>query len=74
MSARKRYFAKRGREAMVLPADAFDAPRRRGLLLWLTALAVLVYVTQLHAPDGKAAGACERAVACLPDSGPAVRS
>lgn len=74
MSARRRYFAKRDRGSVVLPAAAMDLPRRRGLVLWLSALAVLAYVTQFHAPDGKAAGACEPTVSCLSDGGPAVRS
>ena len=74
MSARRRYFAKRGRDTVVLAAATMDVPRRRGLLLWLTALAVLLYMTQFHAPAGKAAGACEPTVSCLPDGGPAVRT
>ena len=75
MSARRRYFAKRDRGSVVLPAAALDVPRGgRGLLLWLSGLAVLLYVTQFHAPDGKAAGACDRTVSCLPDGGPAGRT
>jgi hypothetical protein len=74
MSARRRYFAKRDRGSVVLPAATMDLPRRRGLLLWLSALAVLAYVTQFHAPAGQAAGACERTVSCLPDGGPAART
>src|SRR5437763_16653218 len=34
MSARRRYFAKRGRDTVVLAAATMDVPRRRGLLLW----------------------------------------
>ncbi len=74
MSARRRYFAKRGRDTVVLAAATMDVPRRRGLLLWLSGLAVLLYVTQFHAPDGKAAGACDRTLSCLPDGGPADRT
>jgi len=74
MSRGRRYFAKPGRDTVVLPVGALEAPRRRGLLLWLSALAVLLYIAQLYVPDSKAVGACERSVPCLPDRGPVVRS
>ena len=50
----RRYFTKHPRP-VVLPAGNLDLPRRRGLLLWLSGLAVLLYVVQVQTVDGKAA-------------------
>ena len=43
----RRYFRHR-RGSPVVTAGAFDSPRRPGLLLWLSGLAVLLYVGQLY--------------------------
>ena len=50
----RRYFTKHPRP-VVLPAGNLDLPRRRGLLLWLSGLAALLYVVQVQTVDGKAA-------------------
>ena len=69
----RRYFRHR-RGTPVVTARAPDSPRRPGLLLWLSGLAVLIYMAQLYAPTSKASDACERSnLSCLPEAGPAAR-